>query len=101
VVPYAGRDISRSIRVWVGLGTQDWQDLRERIAQNKRSATFEDLRQLLEGAGFRMAPPTAGSHRAFRKPGCFNRPTLVERRGPLPIGYVIQVLRAVDECGNE
>ena len=48
-----------------------------------------------------MGPRTAGSHRAFRKPGCPISPTLAERRGPLPIGYVMNILRAVDECADE
>jgi predicted RNA binding protein YcfA (HicA-like mRNA interferase family) len=78
----------------------DWRELRERVEQNKRNATFDDLARLLEATGFVMGPRTAGSHRAFRKPGCPISPTLAERRGPLLIGYVMNVLRAVDECAN-
>jgi predicted RNA binding protein YcfA (HicA-like mRNA interferase family) len=79
----------------------EWRELRERVERNKRNATFDDLARLLEPAGFVMGPRTAGSHRAFRKPGCPVSPTLAERRGPLPIGYVTNVLRAVDWCGDE
>jgi len=92
-------DIACSIRLSVS--RSDWRELRERVERNKRSATFEDLARLLEAAGFVMGPRTAGSHRAFRKPGCPISPTLAERRGPLPIGYVMNVLRAVDECADE
>jgi hypothetical protein len=79
----------------------DWRELRDQIQRRKRSTTFDDLAILLEAAGFVMGPRTAGSHRAFRKPGCPVSPTLVERRGPLPIGYVVNVLRAVDECADD
>jgi predicted RNA binding protein YcfA (HicA-like mRNA interferase family) len=92
-------DITGSIKRSVS--RSDWRELRERVERNKRSATFEDLARLLEAAGFVMGSRTAGSHRAFRKPGCPFSPTLAERRGSLPIGYVMNVLRAVDECADE
>lgn len=79
----------------------DWRTLRDRIAANKRNTTFGELQQMLEAAGFIMRTGSAGSHRPFVKPGCFNRPTLAFRRGPMPIGYVMAALRAVDECGDE
>jgi predicted RNA binding protein YcfA (HicA-like mRNA interferase family) len=79
----------------------DWRTLRDRIAANKRDTTFEDLRAMLEAAGFMMRSENPGSHRAFVKPGCFNRPTIAQRRGPLPIGYVLAALRAVDDCGDD
>jgi hypothetical protein len=83
------------------MGVSDWRTLRDAIAANKRNTTFDELREMLEAAGFRMRAGTPGSHRPFVKPGCFNRPTLKQQRGPMPIGYVQAALRAVDDCGED
>ena len=65
---------------------------------NTRRRTFDDLRRVLEDAGFVMRSRTAGSHRTFAKPGCSLIVTLVEARGPLFAGYVRMVVRALEEC---
>jgi len=98
--------LTRQVLLVVSSGSEnedvaDWRTLRDRIAANKRDTTFEDLRAMLEAAGFMMRSGNPGSHRAFVKPGCFNRPTIAQRRGPLPIGYVLAALRAVDDCGDD
>jgi predicted RNA binding protein YcfA (HicA-like mRNA interferase family) len=68
---------------------------------NARTRTFDDLRRVLEDAGFVMRSRTSGSHRTFAKPACSLIVTLVETRGPLFAAYVRMVMRALEECCDD
>jgi predicted RNA binding protein YcfA (HicA-like mRNA interferase family) len=67
----------------------------------KKNRTFDDLRRILEDAGFVMRSRTAGSHRTFAKRGCTVIVTLPDSRGLLFAAYVRMVIRALEECCDD
>lgn len=68
---------------------------------DKKNRTFDDLRCVLEEAGFVMRSRTAGSHRTFARPGCSMIVTLRDTRGPLFAACVRTVVRALEECCDD
>jgi predicted RNA binding protein YcfA (HicA-like mRNA interferase family) len=68
---------------------------------NTKNRTFDDLRRVLEDAGFVMRSRTAGSHRTFAKPACSVIVTLVDTRRPVFAAYVRMVVRALEECCDD
>lgn len=83
------------------MASADWRDLRDHLKKNRKNATFDELKTLLEAAGFKMHPRNKGSHRAFTKSGCFWSPLVPEGRGPVLVAYVQKVLKALEECCDE
>lgn len=74
--------------------------LRQRIEQNPKAVTFEDLDQLLRDSGFQIRQPGSGSSHFYYKRGRIS--ISVPRRRPhlLPI-YVKLALAAIDKADEE
>ncbi len=74
--------------------------LRQRIEQNPKTVTFEELDQLLRGSGFQLRQPGSGSSHFYYKRGRIS--VSVPRRRPhlLPI-YVKLALAAIDKADEE
>ena len=74
--------------------------LRQRIEQNPKTVTFEDLDQLLRDSGFVVRQPHSGSSHYFYKRG---RVTIaIPRRRPHLLAiYVKQALAAIDRAEEE
>lgn len=74
--------------------------LRQRIEQNPKAVTFEDLDQLLRDSGFQIRQPGSGGSHFYYKRGRIS--VSVPRRRPhlLPI-YVKLALAAIDKADEE
>jgi hypothetical protein len=83
------------------MATRTCHEAIEDLHADKKNRTFDDLRRVLEGAGFVMRSRTAGSHRTFARPGCSMIVTLRDTRGPLFAAYVRTVVRALEECCDD
>ena len=79
----------------------NYRGIIEQLKVNKKNRTYEELKRILEDAGFSMHPRTAGSHRVFHKPGCSITPDIPEKKGPLLVCYVRMVIVALEECSDD
>ena len=106
-VVFAGRAARVPVRVFLILHVvlfvpkRTCREMIEELSARRRDLAFDDLRRVLEDAGFEMRRPTARSHRTFVRPDCPFIVTLAERRGPLPVPYVRMVIRALEECCDD
>jgi hypothetical protein len=71
-----------------------WKKLYERIQNNPKNVTFEELDKVLRLAGFERRQPRSGSsHYTYTKPGKY--PITVPKDKPLKAVYVKLALEAM------
>ena len=73
----------------------------DQLKANKKNRTYEELKRILEEAGFVLHPRPKGSHRVFHRPGCSTTPTIPEKKGTVLVCYVGKVIDALEECSDD
>ena len=74
------------------------EKLLEKLRNNPRNVSFEDLDKLLRWYGFVCRPPRGGSHYFYKRRGC--RPISVPRHKPVGSIYVKRAVALIEECEN-
>jgi hypothetical protein len=75
------------------------EKLFERIKNNPKNVSFEDLAKLLEYYGFTYRKQTSGtSHYYFSKEGC--EPFTIPKHKPVKSVYVRRALARIEACGE-
>ena len=76
---------------------RQWEKLLERIRNNPKTVTFEEVAKILCKLGYEQRQPGGGSsHYTFRKPG--KPPLTIPRKSPyVKEEYVKLVIAAIDE----
>lgn len=77
----------------------DWRLLRDDLKQRPRNRTPSEVTRLLEAGGFEGSPGK-GSHTNYRKEG-YPLVVTIPRRKTLPLGYVKQAIRAVEDSQDD
>ena len=76
------------------------EKLLEKVRNNPKDVSFEDLDKLVRWAGFVLRPQKSGtSHFVYTKPGCPFRLT-IPKKNRVNEAYVKQALRFIDEYGD-
>ena len=80
-----------------GVILSQWEKLLERIRNNPKTVTFEEVAKILCKLGYEQRQPGGGSsHYTFRKPG--KPPLTIPRKSPyVKEEYVKLVIAAIDE----
>lgn len=72
------------------------EKLVQRIRQNPKNVSFEDLDKLMSACGYTRSQPGGGSsHLVYRKPG--QTPLTIPKHKPVKEVYVKKVLAILDE----
>ena len=76
------------------------EKLLEKIRNNPKDVSYEDMDKLLRWAGFTRRTQRSGtSHFFYSKPGC-PYPLTIPKKNPLKEVYVKQAIQFIDEYGE-
>jgi hypothetical protein len=74
--------------------------LLEKIRNNPKNVSFEDLDKLVRWAGFSLRPQKSGtSHFVYTKPGCPS-PLTIPKKSLVNQAYVKLALKFIEEYGD-